>query len=131
MSQSINSAQSCFGVTQNHDLTRVNIAFLESFSLSESGHMLRENNRKFLLDRLDHEGTDVAHGGSLIDIAVLDIVSRGTSRTDQFLADESARSEWGIVKTTEGTRTVILIGVLQNDDLVCGVEKLIVEGVTN
>lgn len=92
--------------------------------------MLRKHNGELLLDRLDHERTNITHGGTLIDITVLDIVSGGTSWADQLLADQSSCGQWGVVKTAEGSCAEILIVVLQNDDLVSRVEKLIVEWVT-
>lgn len=93
--------------------------------------MLWHNQLHLFFSHLDKEGRDVPDRGTLIYKTVLDIVGASTSRADQLLSQDGACCQVSVVKATETSCSIVFIVVLDNNDLVSGVELGFIKGIAN
>ena len=80
---------------------------------------------------MHHERRNIPERRALVNEPRLDVVIGAASGTDDFLTNKSSRSQVSKIEATEGADRVALPIVSRQDDLVCGVKFVFVEGVGN
>ena len=93
--------------------------------------MLGNNHLNAFLPSSNKEVRDIPQRGPLVNEAIFDVVGRSTGGTDYFLPQEYSCCKVGIVIATEAGGGKISVIVSGYDNLICGVEGLIIIGVTD
>jgi len=83
--EGIDGRKRSFRVSNNHNLTRVDLGPAEHLLLLEGGDVVGNDQFNFLIASLDHKRTDVSHRRPLVNIASVDVVVSPAGRADQLL----------------------------------------------